>query len=147
MTRKLLARHDSTLLEDADDLLVRRMVEQVFESLGKALRINWQSLEVQSDLGQIFWSCLEFYHLLRQQPAKFHIEMEEVMLPQGQLRDFEPECMEDINEQDMDDPRRRRLGMAVFPAIYKFGDENGVNVSASPTGRASCSRLTLKLLT
>ncbi|KAI9820599.1 MAG: hypothetical protein M1827_004968 [Pycnora praestabilis] len=68
-------------------------------------------------------------HMIRLQRARFKVIMPSTD-PQN-ADGFDEETMEDISAEDEQDVRGKGVVCVTFPALYKYGDENGENVRTS----------------
>jgi len=76
-------------------------------------------------LGAIVEQAVSLSRLLRVQRARFIVAIPS-MHPRHQAL-FDNETMEDISGEDEQGLTGKELQCAVFPALYKFGDEEGNN--------------------
>lgn len=128
MTQKLLSRTNNDVLERAYNSLVCDMMMEVRFNLTHATNVEWEPT-MDADLSKVFTSCLAFFRLLHRQSARFDVAVAPGVQADGRPRLFNPSYEEDINNEDDEELHDRAVEMSLFPAIIKWGDEYGKNVS------------------
>ena len=127
-TRKLISHYDVRMLEHAEENLIWEMTAEIVENLKPALLIRLGKSEL-ARLGKIFASALKLFRLLHRQSARFYVEMAPAVENEV-FTTFNASFMQDLGIEDEDALRDRVIGISVWPAIWKTGDEQGQNVSS-----------------
>jgi hypothetical protein len=126
-TRALIGHVDPEALNEAQDRLIAKMVQDIEHSIGKAMNVKW-STTVEQELAKVFSMGLDLFRVLHRQQANFFIQMASAMKGEEQRR-FNPETMQDVeNVEDASLLRDRFVEISVFPLLYKKGDERGERV-------------------
>lgn len=127
-TRRMLERRYGNELSAAEQTLILHMVQGVAENTKYAVRVEWSDSMLFA-LSKIFVSSRDLAHSLRRQSACFEIWMPSALSSNGTPFQFDWASQEDINEADDGDMTDQKVEMSLFPAVIKWGDERGENVS------------------
>lgn len=137
-TRKLIARHNAKVLEQADTRMHYETLGEIMSIFEKAAPIDWNT-DVQAALSKIIASALELFQVLHKQAAIFQVAMLCATGADGNPSPFKPSWMEDIGNEMEDGGKNWSVGIVLFPVILKWGDERGENVRPSWKPRMLCS--------
>lgn len=124
----MLARHEEGKLQQAYEALLNYMVQEIHDAVAEAVSPKWPE-EVNRSLRQTFKDSVEFFRMLRRHPARFTVDMLPAMVSPAEIQLFDPTHMMDENNEDGGELLGRSVQMSLFPAVYKWGDERGDNVS------------------
>lgn len=128
ITRKLLDRHDEGILDQAESRMHNEIMFEIHRALENAATIPWTE-EVQAALSKIITSTIQLFRLLHRQAARFQVRMVDAITLGGKGNRYNSAYMEDLGNEMEDDEADWEVGIAVFPGIFKWGDERGENVS------------------
>ena len=120
LTRQLIDNQASTLLPSVGETLIAEMIESVKSDFGSTLQIAWTDA-AEEKLGYIFAKALDLFRKLHRQEARYFVEM----VPAREQTRFDAVTMEDLHSEELGIERGRGRGVdvAVFPTVYKRGDE------------------------
>lgn len=103
-------------------------LEDIMHNLEKAAPIQW-TMTMQQQLGKIVVAAIELSHLLQRQAARFEVRMAGGASVNRTGIPFDHQHAEDLGDGMEEVQSALIIGMAVFPGIFKWGDERGENVS------------------
>jgi len=87
-TRKLFAADESEMLQQADQQLVRCMVDHAHHALRGAMNVQWRP-DSEAQLAKVFAAAQELHRLLTAQQAVYWMGMRPAMLQTG-AETFQP---------------------------------------------------------
>lgn len=129
-TRKLFAAENRHLLQQADQELVRCMVNDVHDVLKDTMDVQWRS-DRREQLSKVFSLAAELNRLLAAQHSVYMVEMVKAN-ENGKVRTFDSDDMIDVDGTGDDtDLAGRGVVVSVFPAVYKVVNVSGDLVSSS----------------
>ena len=131
-TRRLLGKVDQSALKDADDALVDNTVHEILQSLIPSLQ-GKTIPKAEIKLRKICTLTFELFGMLHRSKAVFYLQFAGVA-SKTRVAPFQQKFMEVVGDGEAGSLEGRILQIAVFPAVLKYGDEMGNNVSSVVSG-------------
>jgi hypothetical protein len=129
VTRRLIELAEPKTLSEAEDTLIKKMIQDVEYGLAPAMRVKWDA-RLEQELGKVFSQGFQLFRLLHRQQANFNVQMIPA-IQDGKTMWLNPEIIEHVNNADDGlDGRERRIHLSVFPLVCKTsgGDAETVTI-------------------
>lgn len=127
-TRQLLFQLDAPTVHRADEELLNFATDDLPKMLRDAISLEWDN--VKPAFRKILSSVLDLARALHRSKAVFEVQMIPAHLPDNDFSVFDSEVMMAASSGEEDVALiGRPIEVSVFPAVYKYGNEVGENVS------------------
>lgn len=124
-----MSQADNNAVQQADQHLLDCAIDTVKRGLGAAAAVDWRAAE--PILRKALVTAHELFRSLHHSKASFRVEMHPLCASDGSTV-FDDNLMTAINHVEEDAALvGRPLAVCAFPAIHKYGNELGENVSLS----------------
>ena len=123
-TRKLIGLREPAALNEAEDQLIAKMLQDVQFTIAEAMHIPWTA-SVEQELRKVFGGGMDLFRLFHRQHATFNVLMARAYDDDEPLR-INPVTMGDVDNAEDDDALMDRLiEISVFPLVYKTEIDQG----------------------